>query len=290
VIRRRALLFCIAVYVLSWSIQIGIILSYGNPEDPRAFPWLAGVMFTPGLVTLGFAVFSHDARKTIKWRPAWSVLPLSIVGFVVPTLIGFGTLAVVECAGWGKSGWFHFSAASVAILGGPWLLGRGAQGWSLFLVNILVTGGYFAALNALAAMGEELGWRGFLQGLLVKELGVARGIGLLGLVWSFWHLPLLLAGYNYPQHPVLGAMVLFPVQLIAGSFFLGWLTIRAGSFWPAAVAHGAVNSIAEGVTQHIDMAMPQIYEDVSRMLLTVLVGLLFWWLLQRRRKMRYLEV
>lgn len=168
----------------------------------------------------------------IKWRLAWSVLPLSIVGFVVPTLIAFGTVALVESAGWGKSGWFDFSAASVAISGGPWLLGRGREGWSLFIANVLVTGGYFAALNALAAMGEELGWRGFLRGLLVEELGRTRGIVLLGFIWSFWHLPALLAGYNYPEHPLLGATVLFPVQLVAASFFLVWLTIRAGSFWP----------------------------------------------------------
>jgi uncharacterized protein len=288
--RRRVLLFCVLVYVLSWSIQTGVILTYGNPEDPRALPWLAGVMFTPAVVTLGFAVFSHESRKMIKWRPAWSVLPLSIAGFVVPTLIAFGTVAAVQDAGWGKSGWFDFSTASVAISGGPWLLGRGTEGWSLFMANVLVTGGYFSALNALAAMGEELGWRGFLQGLLVEELGLTRGIVLLGLLWSFWHLPALLAGYNYPEHPVLGATVLFPVQLVAASFFLGWLTIRSGSFWPAAVAHGAANSIEEGVTQHLNMVVPHLYEDAIRVGLTVLVGLLFWWLVQRGRRTRSREI
>lgn len=282
---RPVLQFCIVVYVLSWSIQIGVVLAYGNPENPRALPWGIGVMFTPALATLGFALYSREARKLIKWRPSWSMLPLSLVGFVVPTVIAFGTVAVVEIAMWGKSNWFDFSAGAVAISGGPWLLGRGTQGWPIFVANVLVTGGYFAAFNALAAMGEELGWRGFLQGLLIDRLGETRGIVLLGFIWSFWHLPTLLAGYNYPEHPVLGAVVLFPAQLIAASFFLAWLTIRAGSFWPAAVAHGAVNSIQEGVTHHIDMAVPHIYEDVTRVALTILIGLFFWWLLRQRGKL-----
>lgn len=282
--RRQVLLFCVLVCVLSWSIQIGVILAYGNAENPRALPWLVGAMFTPALVTVGFALFSREARKRTRWQPTWAVLPLAMVGFVVPTVIAFATVAIVEIGGWGKSDWFGFSTAGVTISGGPWLLGRGTQGWSLFMANVLVTGAYFAACNALAATGEELGWRGFLQGFLVRELGVTRGILLLGLIWSFWHLPALLAGYNYPEHPVLGAVVLFPVQLIAASFFLAWLTIRAGSFWPAAVAHGAANSIEEGVTHQIHMAVPHIYEDVSRLVLTILVGLFFWWLLQRARQ------
>jgi uncharacterized protein len=284
--RRRVLKFCLLVYALSWSIQIGVVLAYGNPEDSRALPWGVGAMFTPALVTIGFALFSRETRRLIQWRPSWSALPLAIVGFLVPTLIAFATVAAVEIAGWGNAGWFHFSARGVAISAGPWLLGRGAQPWPVFVANVLVTGAYFAVFNALAAAGEELGWRGFLQGLLVKELGVARGILLLGLIWSFWHLPVLLAGYNFPEHPVLGALVLFPAELVAASFFLGWLTIRAGSFWPAAVAHGAVNSIEEGVTHHITMAGPHIYEDVSRLLLTIVTGLFFWRLLQRARQIR----
>lgn len=284
--RRHIVQFCVLVYALSWSIQIGVVLAYGNADNPRALPWGIAAMYTPALVTIGFALFSREARRLIHWRPSWAALPLAIVGFLVPTIIAFATVAAMEIAGWGKVDWFRFSAGGVGISGGPWLLGRGAQPWPLFIANVVSTGAYFAAFNALAATGEELGWRGFLQGLLVEKLGMTRGILLLGLIWSFWHLPLLLAGYNYPEHPVLGALALFPVELVAASFFLGWLTIRAGSFWPAAVAHGAVNSIEEGVTHHIIMRVPHICEDVSRLLLTIVMGLLFWWLLQRTRQIR----
>jgi hypothetical protein len=51
--------------------------------------------------------------------------------------------------------------------------------------------------------------------------------------FGLWHAPVNLAGYNYPQAPVLGALVLFPIQLIAVSFIMIWLIPRARSLWPA---------------------------------------------------------
>lgn len=279
---RTLVLYCILVFGLSWSAQFALLAFYGSPNNPAAVLPGLGIMFSPALVTLGFALFSREVRKQIRWRPAWRMIPILVVAIVVPILIGFATLAVVEFASWGKAGWFAFSQSIVTISGGPWLLGEGAQNWTKFIANVLLTGGYFAAYNGLFAVGEELGWRGFLQGVLVARLGVTRGIGLLGLIWSLWHLPVLLAGYNYPEHPILGALVLFPVQLVAASFFLGWLTIRAGSFWPAALAHGAVNSIQEGVTANIRTTVPHLYEDLTRLSFTVLFGLVFWLLLRRR--------
>ncbi|HEU4600633.1 MAG TPA: type II CAAX endopeptidase family protein [Steroidobacteraceae bacterium] len=285
--RRRVLQFCIPVFVLSWSLQTWIALAYGNPKDPRAVPWGIAVMFTPALITLVLAALNRESRALIQWRPSWRMLRPLFVGAVIPIVLAFATVAIVEILSWGKSAWFEFSTTTVVISAGPWFLGLGSQGWPLFIANVLVTGAGFAVLNALAAVGEELGWRGFLQGILIKELGMARGIALLGLIWSFWHLPLLLAGYNYPEHPVLGAFVLFPLQLIAASYFFGWLTIRAGSFWPAAIAHGAVNSIQEGVSEQINMSVPHIYEDMTRLALVIVTGLLFWWLLQRERKSQH---
>jgi uncharacterized protein len=278
---RALTLFCVLAYALSWSIQFEVIAAYGNPENPHATPWLVAIMFTPALVTLAFAFFSRKARAIIRWRQSWRMLPLLIVAFVVPTLISFGTVAAIDLFGWGKPGWFVFSQSGVAISGGPWLLGNGTQAWGTFALNVFLTGGCFAALNALAAMGEELGWRGFLQGPLVEKLDATRGIVLLGLIWSFWHLPALLAGYNFPAHPMLGAFLLSPLELIAVSMFLGWLTIRSGSFWCAAIAHGAGNSIEEGVTANLHMQMPHIYEDIARLTFTMIFGLLFWFLLAR---------
>jgi len=282
--RGRAIaLYCLLTYGIAWAMQFAALRATGGDlESDAAGPWLATTMFVPGLVTILFLVFHKPARAGLLWKPTWRMIPMLVAGVAVPTLIAFAVLAVVEVMGWGQSGWFGFGADGVRVAGGPWMLGRGMQAWPLFLANVAVTGAAFAAMNGLVAIGEEFGWRAFLQGHLIDRLGLGRGVVLLGLIWSFWHLPSLLAGYNYPETPVLGALVIFPLELVAVSMFMAWLTITCRSFWPAVVAHGAANSIQEGVISNLEMTVPRLYEDLTTMAVTVLLGLLFWMLLRRR--------
>lgn len=286
--RKRVIaLYCLLVYSLAWGFQAaGIAATGGDLEADAAAPWLIGAMFSPGLVALLFVILHKPAREGLAWKPTLPMIPMILVGVAVPTLIAFAVLAVIEMMGWGQSGWFHFSVAGVAIDGGPWVLGTGRMGWPLFLANVAATALVFAGVSALAAVGEEFGWRAFLQGQLIGQLGVSRGVVLLGLIWAGFHLPALLSGYNYPDTPLLGAFVITPIELIAVSFFLAWLTITARSFWPAAIAHGAGNSIQEGVTANLTMATSQLPEDLTTLSVTVVVGLLSWWWLRRRAAKR----
>jgi len=97
-------------------------------------------------------------------------------------------------------------------------------------------------VNAIAAFGEELGWRGFLQRELAP-LGFWRASLLVGVLWGLWHAPLIIQGHNYAEHPWLGVpmMVLFCVLWAP---ILGWLRMRSGSVVAAAIAHGAINAAA----------------------------------------------
>lgn len=283
--KRVIVLYCLLVYALAWGLQLAAIkLTGGDLEADAAMPWLIGTMFVPGLTALLFVIVHKPARAGLLWKPTWATIPMILAGVAIPTLTAFAVLTVVQAMGWGQSGWFDFSAAGVAIGGGPWVLGKGFMGWPLFVANVAATGLVFAGISALAAMGEEFGWRAFLQGQLIGKLGLGKGVVLLGLIWSFFHLPALLSGYNYPDTPVLGAFVIFPIELVAVSVFFAWLTLTARSFWPAAIAHGAGNSIQEGVTSNLNMAVPQLYEDLTTMGVTVVVGLLCWWWLSRRRR------
>lgn len=279
--KRIVWIYCLVVFGVAWALQLGAIFTVGDLEDDAAAPWLIGTMFVPGLAALLLISLHRDARRLFRWKPRWTVLALLPVAVLVPTAIAFGVVAITVGLGWGESGWFRFAHSGVTIGGGPWVLGVGEQSWLLFSANVIATGAVFALLNGIVAAGEELGWRGFLQGALIERFGTLRAIVLLGFLWSMWHLPAQLAGYNYPEHPVLGSLLLSPLELIAASLFLGWLTIRSGSFWLAAVAHGAVNSIQEGVTANLELTVPRLYEDLATLALFVLVGLVFAGLLAR---------
>lgn len=94
-------------------------------------------------------------------------------------------------------------------------------------------------VNAVAAFGEELGWRGLLQKELAW-LGFWRSSLLTGVVWGIWHAPIILQGHNYPQHPWLGVgmMTVFCILL---SPVMSYITLRANSVIAAAVFHGTLN-------------------------------------------------
>ncbi len=95
-------------------------------------------------------------------------------------------------------------------------------------------------VNAVAAFGEELGWRGLLQKEL-SQLGFWKSSALIGLIWGLWHAPLILQGHNYPQHPRAG-VVLMTVFCILLSPLFSYVRLRANSVIAAAIMHGSLNA------------------------------------------------
>jgi hypothetical protein len=87
-------------------------------------------------------------------------------------------------------------------------------------------------LAIVIAFGEEYRRRGYLQSELFK-LGRVRGVMVLGVIWGAWHWPLILMGYNYPGHPLLG-MVLMALYTTGLAVVLGYAVLRSGSVLLAA--------------------------------------------------------
>jgi membrane protease YdiL (CAAX protease family) len=109
----------------------------------------------------------------------------------------------------------------------------------LFIGGALLAG---VSINALFALGEELGWRGLLL-TEVRSLGWWRANLLIGVVWGVWHAPLiLLGGLNYPRHRVagLGMMILF---CIAAGLIQSYVRLRSRTLLAPSVFHGMINGI-----------------------------------------------
>ena len=109
----------------------------------------------------------------------------------------------------------------------------------LMVVSFVNTAMVGPLLGLLVAFGEEYGWRGYLQGELVK-MGRVRGVLLVGVIWGVWHAPVIAMGHNYPGHPVLGPIAFLVFNLIL-SIFLGYLMLKTGSVWQAALMHAILN-------------------------------------------------
>ncbi len=97
-------------------------------------------------------------------------------------------------------------------------------------------------INVLFALGEELGWRGFLLPQLMP-LGQWKAILISGVIWGVWHAPAIIQGLNYPGYPVAGIFMMIVFCVLLAVIF-SWLYLNTQSPWAAALAHGAVNATA----------------------------------------------
>jgi uncharacterized protein len=281
---KKIFVYLVSIYLISWTIQLFAIFGTSGINSDEAQLFLLLTMLTPTIVTIIYLIKNKSLRSKVMWKTRINVVATILIGVLVPTIIAFTTVSVCSIFGFGSSDWFKFTPESVTISGGPWLLGIGTNNWFHTIANIILTALAYSAMSGIPAAAEEFTWRGFLQGILIEKLGMTKGIVMLGLIWSFWHLPALLAGYNHPEYPILGSFLLQPLQEIAISFFLAWLTISSKSFIPAAIAHGAGNSIQEGVISNIKLQSPIIYKDFIVLLITIIVGLIFWFILLRRKE------
>ncbi len=232
----------------SWSLAVALwVASRHGPINPLARTLMLTVyMFGPALG----AVFAQRARGERVLRPlgvrfapnrwwlvAWlAPLVYAAVAGVVSTLMPGASRAH------GLEGLFEKLAPMVppdqlgavmdrmnAIPHGVYIL--------LLVLEALVAG---VSVNALAAFGEELGWRGFLH----KELsGFWSRALIVGLVWGVWHAPIILQGQNYPQHPLWGVLMMIAwTVLLAPSFEL--VRERGRSVWATSILHGSLNASA----------------------------------------------
>jgi membrane protease YdiL (CAAX protease family) len=278
--KSQIILLILIVIATAWAGQLVALHVAGGPEqlgNSLSFVW---IMFTPALCSLVYLTMHREHWRYVQWR--LGRISLLIAAPLFPALLGLVIIGIVAWIGWGDSAYFDFRKTGVVITDGPWLLGTGEQNWLVFFTNYAVTAVVYGAVSGLATVGEEFGWRGFLQPVLIEKLGITLGVFTLGLVWALWHLPIMLAGYNYPDHPVLGALLLFPALLVAASFMLAWITLRSGSFWPAVLVHGSINSVYQAVVgEKLTPNVSRLHIDLLEIIVFAVIALVFWAALTR---------
>lgn len=158
-------------------------------------------------------------------RPRWllvaAIAPLALAGAVLG-------LAIVVPG-------IDFSPGATLL---PWIELPGGIPGAVAVVGIILALGVTA--NAVLALGEEVGWRGYLLWELAP-LGFWRASAAIGVVWGLWHAPVIVEGYNYPSFPLLGVAVMTGAT-VAFSFVYTYLVARARSVLAAVFFHGVFNA------------------------------------------------
>ena len=138
-------------------------------------------------------------------------------------------------------------------------------------LSYLLQNGLFAvllapAINMFPALGEEVGWRGYMMPRLKERFGLLNGRLLGGVVWGIWHWPLmLLVGYeygtNYLGAPLLG-LVVWCVVWFCPEHPVGYSLSKTESICAAHIAHGAFNAIAAIAASQVLVTLQDAYYNV----------------------------
>lgn len=239
--QKNIIVYILIAFAGSWVLFLLPIL-FGQPGDTTRqtvslILWSIA-MWGPGLAAIltnrlvdRQSIGALNLHRLGEWRPylwAW-LLPffLTIAAGLLTWLLGIGKLDLE----------FTQIREAMEQASGPQLPPLMIIG--LQAATALTIGPLF---NTLFAMGEELGWRGY---LLVKLLpyGQWRAMLISGAIWGIWHAPVILQGHNYPNHPILGVFLMTVFCVLFG-IILSWLYLRTRSPWVAALGHGSLNAVA----------------------------------------------
>ncbi|QGZ95099.1 CAAX amino terminal protease self- immunity [Terricaulis silvestris] len=116
-----------------------------------------------------------------------------------------------------------------------------------FAAAVLIIGTIGMVQSMSTGLGEEIGWRGFLTPRLTAISGFIVATLITGLIWSSWHVPMLvLSDYNGGGDQRF-EIASFMIMVIAISGAFAWLRLESGSLWPAATLHASHNLFIQGI-------------------------------------------
>lgn len=250
---RGIIIYCLIAYALAWLVCLPLWLG-GGLANPLFGIIAVAMMFTPTISAVIVVRFVErrplltglgirpraSAQRTLAWLAVAfaAVLVVALLGLITSALLGTFRFDLA-----GMSGFRVVLAAQLDAAGQSVdQLGMAVRVlWLLQFLNIAIG----SLINTLPALGEEIGWRGYLFPRLRDRLGATGAVLASGVVWGLWHAPVILLGYNYPSNPVLGLFMMC-IACIGLGALLAWVSQRGGSVWPAALGHGTYNAAVGG--------------------------------------------
>ncbi len=242
-INRKALtVFLILSFVIAWIFFL-LPLAFGEPGSPEhqgsAAIFFALAMWAPGVAAIIVTLFVKKEK--------FSSLNLKRLGtkrYYLWAWLLFPALAVVAGVLTAIFGWGQFDPEFTVIQQSMAQMPDTRVSPALITVIQVAAALTLAPLfNTVFALGEELGWRGFLLPELLP-LGQWQAVLLGGLIWGLWHAPAIWQGHNYPTvAPWIGVLLMVVFTLLAGIVF-SWLYLETRSPWAPALGHGALNAVA----------------------------------------------
>jgi membrane protease YdiL (CAAX protease family) len=226
------------------AVAIFVLVSTGTSCVIAAITWtLHWTVHSPGWVFLAPVVMWAPAlaryvtRRSVDREfdrtlslSSWGTTGARVV--LVPLALPLLVYGIAYLIGW-RMGLAHWSPGS-----GRWTTG------SRIALNLVVNLTLLGVTGTFTALGEELGWRGYLQPRL-DAAGLRTSVVVVWICQALYHAPFIAgAGYastgNFPFD-----LVRFAGPDLALTFIWAAESYRAASVWPAVFFHSFHNTISQ---------------------------------------------
>ncbi len=220
------------------SIFYFLIISAGRLGAGRGM-YVTGLMWCPGLSAIITSFILKRKISLLGWQ--WGSTSLQVRSYFTPLIYATIAYLIIWIVGWGH----FYNPEYVTDMAKSFGFEKLPAGLVIILTFIFL-GLYGLPGSCANALGEEIGWRGFLTPELYGKLGYTKTSLITGLVWSLWHYPILIfADYNSGT-PAWYGLSCFTVMVISISFVFTWFRIKSGSLWTAVLLHASHNLFIQG--------------------------------------------
>ena len=245
---KKAIRFSIAVCLFSWAVAAVAHWGFGMGADTPVglMVFSAIYMFFPMITALVLQAidkekFNHTGLVNFKFSWAWLVAWLLPVVMVFLCILVNGLMPGVELTYNAEQliNQYHVPEDQQDLVREQF---EKLPAWLMVVSTVL--SGLLAGItvNAVAAFGEEFGWRNHLVGAL-REFKFWKAALFIGVVWGLWHFPLILMGHNYPNEPQWGVLLMVVFCVLVGVLEL-YFVLKTKSMIVAAVMHGTINAVS----------------------------------------------
>jgi CAAX protease family protein len=204
-----------------------------------------GAMWGPAVAAIIASLLRKRSLREIGWKIGQ--MKWLLAGWVFPVAVSFTAYGLIWMAGLGMVPNPTFLQRARITLGMP------SQSNGLVIVAAFV---YISILGLLpgmiAAVGEEIGWRGFLVPELAKWMSFRKTALVSGAIWCIWHIPGILSGsYGTSDTPRWYQIACFSAMVLSTAVVLAWLRMKSGSIWPATIMHATHNGVIQAFFDRI---------------------------------------
>jgi len=200
--------------------------------------YVAGLMWSPGLAALLTCRLLGRNLNTLGWN--WGSGRYETIAYFIPLTYSALIYGFVWLTGIGT----FFNKEFVAKVTQSFGLGP-LPDWLSVTLYFLFTATFAVIRDMATVIGEEIGWRGFLVPELAKRRSFAVTAAITGLIWAFWHYPIMLFADYKSDTPVWFYLPLLTIMLPFLTFVWTWLRLKSGSIWPCAVLHASHNTFIQ---------------------------------------------